>query len=169
MATTFKDAAGRVWTVALTIGRARAVLAATGIDLLQPESGSPTLLEVLADEYQVAKILEVLLASEFARMNIDAKSVMETEWDGATTRAAYDAFLNELCAFFVARGQSPRSQIVGKIRETIQVAMEVFGEKAAALDPAAEVRREVAKSDAAKIAGSTSGKPLDAPALTPLP
>ena len=167
MARKFKDAKGREWTVALTIGRARAVLDATGVDLLQPEAGSPSLPEVLADEYKVAQILEVLLSSEFQRIGVDPKAVMDADWDGHTTRDAYDAFLGELSSFFEDRGQSPRSQIVQKTREAINTAMEILGEKANALEPAAEVRRLSELADAARTAGSTSGKPQDAQALPP--
>jgi len=164
MARKFKDAKGRDWTIAITIGRAREVLDATGIDLLQPEAGSPSLPEVLADEYKIASILVVLLAGEFRRIGVDPKAVMEEDWDGKTTRAAYDALLEELSYFFEDRGQLPRSQIVRKTRDAINAAMEIVGEKASALDPVAEVRRLSKAADDARAAGSTSGKPQDAQA-----
>lgn len=163
----FKDAKGREWTLAITIGRARDVLDATGVDLLQPEAGTPSLPEVLADEYKVAAILEVLLAGEFKRLGIDPKAVMDEDWDGPTTRAAYDAFLQELSAFFEGRGQVPRAQIVRKTAQAISTAMDVIGEKTALLDPAAEVRRLVAENDAARAAGNTSGRPQVASDSTP--
>ena len=162
MARKFKDAKGREWALTITIGRARQVLNTTGVNLLEPESGTPSLPEVLTDEYKVASILEVLLADEFARLGLDPKAVMDADWDGATTRAAYDAFLSELSCFFEARGQSPRAQIVQKTADAITAAMEIIGEKAMALDPAAEVRRLVAAADANPGAGNTSGKPLGA-------
>lgn len=167
MARKFKDAKGREWTVAITIGRAREVLEATGVDLLQPEAGTPSLPEVLADEFKVAQILEVLLSGEFRRLGVDPKSVMDEDWDGKTTRAAYDAFLEELSAFFEDRGQLPRSQIVRKTREAIGAAMEIVGERANALDPVAEVRRLSKSTDDARAAGNTSGRLPDAPASTP--
>ena len=169
MARKFKDAKGREWTVALTIGRARAVLEATGVDLLQPEAGTPSLPEVLADEYKVAQILEVLLASEFHRVGVDPKTVMDDDWDGKTTRAAYDAFLGELSTFFEDRGQSPRSQIVLKTGQAIDAAMEIMGEKTGALDPAMEVRRLSGLADDARAAGNTSGRQPDALASIPDP
>jgi hypothetical protein len=169
MARKFKDAKGREWTVAITIGRARAVLDATGIDLLQPESGQPSLPEVLADEYRVASILEVLLAGEFDRLQVNPKNVMAEDWDGKTTRAAYDAFLEELSFFFEDRGQLPRSQIVRKTREAIGAAMEIVGEKANALDPVAEVRRLSKSADDARADGNTSGRLPDAPDSIPSP
>ena len=162
MARKFKDAKGREWTVALTIGRARAVLDATGVDLLQPESGTPSLPEVLADAYKFPQIMEVLLESEFKRLGVDPKAVMDADWDGKTTLAAYDAFLGEVSAFFEDRGQSPRAQIVQKTQQAIDKAMEIMGERAAALDPAAEVRRLSELADASRTDGNTSGKPPDA-------
>ena len=165
----FRDAKGREWTLALTIGRAREVLDATGVDLLQPEAGTPSLPEVLADEYKVAAILEVLLAAEFKRIGVDPKAVMDEDWDGKTTRAAYDAFMQELSAFFEDRGQHPRAQIVQKTNAAISTAMEIIGEKTDRLDPAAEVRRLIAENDAARTAGSTSGRPQAASDSTPAP
>lgn len=165
----FKDAKSREWTLTLTIGRARAVKAATGIDLLQPETGTPSLPEILADEYHVASILEVMLADEFTRLGIDRKAVMDEDWDGATTRRAYDALLAELACFFEARGQSPRAVIVRKTHEALAEALTIVGERAAELDPAAEVRKMAAQSLAASVAGNTSGKPQDDSGLTPSP
>jgi hypothetical protein len=168
MARKFRDAKDREWTIALTIGRAREVLDATGIDLLQPEAGTPSLPEVLADEYKVASILEILLAGEFKRLGVDPKAVMDEDWDGKTTRAAYDAFLQELSAFFEDRGQLPRSQIVRKTTQAISTAMDVIGERTELLDPAAEVRRLVKENDDARIAGNTSGRPQGASVSTPV-
>ena len=160
---TFTDAKGREWKLALTIGRARAVLDATGIDLLQPEAGTPSLPEILADDYQVARILQVLLAGEFIRLGIDAKAVMDEDWDGATTRLAYDALLAELACFFVGRGQTPRAEIVRKTHAALAEALAIVGEKVDSLDPVKAVREQAA----ALTAGSTSGKQPDGLALTP--
>ena len=157
MARTFKDKAGREWTIALTIGKARDVLDKVKVDLLQPEAGNPPLPEVLADDYKVAQILEVLLASEFKRLGVDPANVMDTDWDGKTTRYAYDAFLAELSCFFEARGQSPRAQIIRKTQEAIVAGMVVVGERVAAMDPAAEVRKRVAEFDERQTAGNGSG------------
>jgi hypothetical protein len=163
----FKDSKHREWTISLTIGRAREVLDVTGVDLLQPESGTPSLPEVLADEFKVAAILEILLAGEFRRLGIDPKAVMAEDWDGATSRAAYDAFLEELAAFFEDRGQAPRAAIIRKTREAISTALEIVGEKANALNPAAELRRLALAPPSA--AGNTYGRPPDVSASTPAP
>lgn len=166
MARKFKDAKGREWTIALSIGRAREVLERTGINLLEPESGSPSLPEVLADEFKVATLLEVMLSEEFKRIGVDPKNVMDTDWDGATTLAAYNAFLEELAYFFEARGQAPRAMIIRKATQAIAAAMEVVGERVARLEPAAEVRRLAAEADA-RADGSTSGRPQGVPVSTP--
>ncbi len=163
---TFKDAKGRTWTISLTIGRARAVLDKTGVDLLHPESSTPPLPEVLVDDMQVARILQVLLDSEFARLNLDPTAVMDEDWDGKTTQASYDALLAEIAGFFEARGQTSRAQIVRKTAEAIREALIVVGERVAAMDPAAEVRR-LASETPSSTAGNTSGRPQAASALTP--
>lgn len=168
MATTFKDSKGRPWAVSITIGRARAVRDATGVDLLTPESGTPSLPEVLGDEFKVASILEVLLVDEFKAKDINPADVMRNDWDGATSRAAYDAFLQELGSFFVGRGQPARASIVQKTHDAIQEALKVVGEKAALLDPAAEVRKLMETEGVRrKTAGSTSGRPLAGSGSTP--
>ena len=158
----FKDAKNREWNLALTIGRARAVLDATGIDLLQPETGTPSLPEILADDYQVATILQVLLAGEFVRHGVDGDAVLDEDWDGATTRLAYDALLAELACFFEGRGQNPRAEIVRKTHAALAEALAIVGEKVDGLDPVKTVREQAAKQEAASTAGNTSGKPPDA-------
>lgn len=168
----FKDSKNREWMLSLTIGRARAVKEQTGIDLLQPESGMPSLPEILSDEYRVALILEVLLADEFVRLGVDAKAVLEQDWDGVTTRRAYDALLAELTSFFEGRGQNARAVIVRKTHEALAEALLIVGERAEALDPAAEVRKTAAAQLTASPAvpppahGITSGAQPDASALT---
>ena len=156
---TFKDAKGRNWNLALTIGRARIVLARTGVDLLQPELAKPTLPEVLTDEFKVAEIVEAMLDGQFQTAGVNPDSMLTEDWDGATSRAAYDALLGELASFFEARGQTGRAEIVRKTAAAIQSAMEVNGARIAALDPAAEIRRA---------AGNTSGRPQDASGSTPV-
>jgi hypothetical protein len=155
----FKDSKGRQWTLALTIGRARECKERTGVDLLCPESGKPSLPEVLGDEYRVADILEVLLADEFRRLGLDPASMLREEWDGATSRAAYDALLEELTSFFEGRGQTARAEIVRKTHQAIQAAFAVVADRVAALDPVAEVKRLIAEEDG-RTAGDTSGRPL---------
>lgn len=159
--TKFKDSKGREWTIALTIGRARSVLDKTGVDLLQPETGKVSLPEILTDEYKVAEIIGVLLDSEFRRLGIDPENMMQEDWDGATSQAAYKALLEELTSFFEDRGQSARAQIVRKTMEAIVEAMRIMEETASAMNPAQEIRRMVneEKEKAASTAGNTSGKP----------
>ena len=156
----FKDSKGRQWTLALTIGRARDCRERTGIDLLCPESGKPSLPEVLADEYRVAEVLEVLLADEFRRLGVDPANMVREEWDGATSRAAYDALLAELTSFFEGRGQTARAEIVRKTHQAIEAAFAVVADRVAALDPVAEVKRLIA-DEGARTAGDMYGRPLD--------
>lgn len=156
----FKDSKGRQWSLALTIGRARECKERTGIDLLCPESGKPSLPEVLADEYRVAEVLEVLLGDEFRRLGVNPADMVREEWDGATSRAAYDALLAELTSFFEGRGQTARADIIRKTHQAIMAAFEVVADRVAALDPVAEVKRLIAEGDG-KTAGDTSGRPLE--------
>ena len=59
---TFTDAAGRTWTLALTLGTAMKVKAKLDIDLLQPEAGDPPLLTRLGtDEMLLGEVLCAML------------------------------------------------------------------------------------------------------------
>jgi hypothetical protein len=62
---TFKDAAGRDWTMALSIGGFMKVKAAHGVDLFALDQGSPPLIEVLySDPILLARIIFTLVGDQ---------------------------------------------------------------------------------------------------------
>jgi len=120
---TFTDAAGRTWSVSLTLGAAMAVKSKLAIDLLQPEQGDPPLLTRLGtDEMLLGEVLCALLESQF-----DAHGVTEADvvaaFDGRTLLAAQQAFYEEYVDFFRSRGRADRAAAVEKQSRMIEAAV----------------------------------------------
>ena len=77
---TFMDAAGRTWSIALTLGTALHVKNKLAIDLLQPEAGEPPLLTRLGtDEMLLGEVLCALLESQFEAHKVTDADVALTE------------------------------------------------------------------------------------------
>lgn len=163
--TIFKDSKNREWKLSLTIGKARAVKERTGIDILQPEKGEKTLPEILVDEFAVAEICFVLLESEFEKLKVDPTNMLQEDWDGTTSKNAYNALLDELTLFFEDRGQPGRAQVIQKTKKAVQAGMDIMAEEVAKMEPEVEVRKEYER----KTAGNTSGKQPEDSESTPDP
>jgi len=114
---TFTDAAGRTWTIALTLGTAMHVKDSLGVDLLQPEAGYPTaddsplLTQLGTDELLLGRVLCALLAGQFEAHKVTEADVW-AGFDGKTLLAAQGAFYEELEAFFTGRGRTDRAKAV---------------------------------------------------------
>ena len=109
---TFTDAAGRTWSIALTLGTAMYVKTKLDIDLLQPEVGEPPLLTRLGtDEMLLGEVLCALLESQFETHNVTDIDVRNA-FDGKTLLAAQKAFYEELTDFFRSRGRMDRAKAV---------------------------------------------------------
>lgn len=131
---TFNDAAGRTWSIALTLGTALQVKNKLAIDLLQPEAGEPPLLTRLGtDEMLLGEVLCALLESQF-----DAHKVTETDvrnaFDGKTLLAAQKAFYDELTDFFQSRGRMDRAKAVAAQAALIEKATAAIEEKIDTMD-----------------------------------
>ena len=147
---TFNDAAGRTWTLSLTLGTAMAVKAKLGIDLLQPESGDPPLLTRLGtDELLLGEVLCALLEGQFEAHKVTGDDV-RAAFDGRTLLAAQEAFYQELEDFFRMRGRGDRALAVAKQKALIEAAIKAAETRIGALDIEAAVR-------ATGIRGATSG------------
>ena len=82
------DAAGRTWTISMTLGAAMHVEAKLDVDLLQIESGDPPLLTLLGtDEMLLGEVLCALLESQFEAHRVTAEDVRNA-FDGRTLLAA---------------------------------------------------------------------------------
>ena len=131
---TFNDAAGRTWTLSLTLGTAMAVKAKLDIDLLQPESGDPPLLTRLGtDELLLGEVLCALLEGQFEAHKVTADDV-RAAFDGQTLLAAQKAFYEEMIDFFRSRGRNDRAKAVAKQMAMIEAAVTAVETRIDALD-----------------------------------
>ena len=159
---TFNDAAGRTWTLSLTLGTAMAVKAKLDIDLLQPESGDPPLLTRLGtDELLLGEVLCALLEGQFEAHKVTGDDV-RAAFDGRTLLAAQEAFYQELEDFFRMRGRGDRALAVAKQKNLIEAAIKAAETRIGALDIEAAVR-------ATGIRGATSGASPEASGPIPGP
>jgi len=131
---TFTDAAGRTWTLTLTLGTAMRVKAVLDIDLLQPEAGDPPLLTRLGtDEMLLGEVLCALLEGQFETHKVTADDV-RAAFDGQTLLAAQKAFYEELIGFFRSRGRNDRAKAVAKQAALIDAAVTAVETRIDALD-----------------------------------
>jgi hypothetical protein len=131
---TFTDAAGRTWTLTLTLGTAMKVKAKLDIDLLQPEAGDPPLLTRLGtDEILLGEVLCAMLEGQFETHRISEEDV-RAAFDGQTLLAAQKAFYEELIGFFRSRGRNDRAKAVAKQMAMIDAAVTAVETRIEALD-----------------------------------
>ena len=137
---TFTDAAGRTWTLSLTLGTAMKVKAKLDIDLLQPEAGDPPLLtRIGTDEMLLGEVLCAMLEGQFEAHKVTDEDV-RSSFDGQTLLAAQKAFYEELIAFFRSRGRNDRAKAVAKQMALIEAAVAAVETRIDALDIDATIR-----------------------------
>ena len=159
---TFTDAAGRTWTLTLTLGTAMRVKAKLDIDLLQPEAGDPPLLTRLGtDEMLLGEVLCAMLEGQFEVQKVTDEDV-RSSFDGQTLLAAQKAFYEELIGFFRSRGRSDRAKAVAKQMALIEAAVAAVETRIDALDIDATIR-------GALTPGETSGASPEALVSTHAP
>jgi hypothetical protein len=130
----FTDAAGRTWTLALTLGTALHVKNKLAIDLLQPEAGEPPLLTRLGtDEMLLGEVLCALLESQFEAHKVTDADV-RMAFDGKTLLAAQKAFYDELTDFFQSRGRMDRAKAVAAQARLIEKATAAVESKIDTMD-----------------------------------
>jgi hypothetical protein len=144
---TFKDNAGRDWSLSLTIGNAMMVKERLGIDLLQPEVGDPPLLTRLGtDEMLLAEVIAALLESQFELHKVDVAQVYQC-FDGPTFGRAHEAFYKELIDFFHQRGRQDRAKAVEKQMQMIVAGAKAAETKVDAINVDAVIHQAMAKVD----------------------
>ncbi len=130
----FRDTQNNTWEIAITLGAAMEVRDKLGIDILQPELGSPSLIDRIAnDEISLGEILLVLLQSQFDKKKLPANEVPKL-FDGVTLKRALDAFYEELADFFQSRGRPDRAAAITKQQALVNAAIEVIRARAEAVD-----------------------------------
>ncbi len=159
---TFTDAAGRTWSISLTLGSAMAVKDRLKVDLLQPEVGYPPLLTRLGtDEILLGEVLCALLEDQFENHNVTAADVRRA-FDGKTLLAAQTAFYEELIDFFRSRGRADRATAAAKQQAIIRKATEAVGMRIEQMDVDAMVDEAIPRTS-----GKTSGTSPEPSESTP--
>ena len=154
---TFTDAAGRTWSITLTLGTAMVVKESIGVDLLQPETGDPPLLTRLGtDEMLLGEVLCAMLAGQFETHKVTAGDVRNS-FDGQTLLAAQKAFYEEMIGFFRSRGRNDRAKAVAKQMAMIDAAVTAIETRIDWIDVEATIR------------GAMSGGSPEASASIPAP
>ena len=189
---TFTDAAGRTWTVPITIGAvARLKASPLGVDLLRlhervpaageyaalPEKERPTLADVLDLDWPVtAHVLWSLVEGQARAANI-AQEMFCDALDGEAFFAAKDAFWGALTDFFRSLRRLEQVEAIVKLRalreatlarmtaeiETLDAAD--LSAKLMAAGPSLQTRIEAGIATL----GSTSGAPPATSASIPVP
>lgn len=152
---TFTDAAGRTWSIHMTLGSAMRVKQKLGVDLLRIEEGDPPLLTRLGvDELLLGEVICAMLEPQFQAANVNENDIRNS-FDGGTLRAAVRAFHDELIDFFQSSGRNFRAKAVAKQLAMIDAAMGASEAKIDAMDVATT------------IGGMTSGESRASSASTP--
>ena len=136
----FKDAVGRTWELAVTIGAAKRIKDKLGVDLLQlnlPAEGDdrPILTRLGMDELLLGEIICCLIGeAQFEKQDVTADQVVDA-FDGKTVLAAQKAFYEELLDFFRQRGRKFMATAIEKQVATIDAAAKKAETILADLDP----------------------------------
>jgi hypothetical protein len=137
----FKDNKGRCWDIELTIGAAKRVLELLKIDLLQPETGDPPLLQRIgSDEILLVDTVFVLIKPQ-----ADIQAIKDEDFGAALDgRAALDmqkAFYDELIDFFRSRGRTDRETAAVKQKEILEKVIALGTEELERFNPDEELRK----------------------------
>ena len=112
MAKTFKDAAGRTWTVEITVDTIKRVRTVLDTDLLDAAAGD-LLRDLALDPVRVVDILYVILEEQ-----TKDQGVSDTDFgkamDGDVIDAAVDSFLDALINFFPRRQRAIMREVLDK-------------------------------------------------------
>jgi hypothetical protein len=131
----FKDAKGREWEVALTVGSIRRVRDNLKVDLLDPMEGTPPLAtRLFLDMVLLGEVMYWVCYPQMQSRGVDPDSFGDA-MGGAEGKAAYEAFFEELMDFFRLRG---RPEIV----RTIAANLELVRKGLAAADMLIKTRLE---------------------------
>lgn len=113
MATTFRDADGRDWTLRLTVGLLEEVKEGTGVDLTRVVTSPDGLGDVLfADPRTIVKVLWVIVAAQADKAGVTPES-FGYSFDGEAVERATEALVGSVLDFF------PRSRPARAMRERL--------------------------------------------------
>lgn len=155
----FVDAAGRTWTIALTIDSVKRVRGLLGINLLEPEQGDPPVLTRLGTD--VILLCDVVFA--LVKPQADALGVTDEQFgaalDGDAALAAQTAFYAELVDFFRQSKRMDRARMVSLQQQVIEMQVQRIETRIQRFDIEGELDRMLGGSPTSSPAssGSTPG------------
>lgn len=119
--TEFKDAEGRRWTLRLTLGDVKRVMDELGVNLLNltqfaDSSEDSVTMRLINDDLFVGEIVAILLQKQADGYNVPRDAILDL-FDGATIKAAQEAFLAEFAFFFKDRQNQTAAAFVEEVRK----------------------------------------------------
>ena len=121
---TFTDNAGRTWSIAMTIGSVKRVLDLLGVNLLEPESGTPPLMTRLGtDEILLCDVIYCLIKPQADEQGISDEQ-FGAALGGEAILSAQKAFYDEIIDFFRQRGRTDRAKMMEKQAQIISLSVE---------------------------------------------
>jgi hypothetical protein len=144
---TFRDNAGRTWTVAVTVASIKRVRAMAGVDLYGlVDDGFKGLAELLADPIRLVDVLYVLCQAEAEKAGVTDEQFGEA-MAGDSIDLATTAFLESFTEFFpapkVRAGIARLIEASGPVRDRM---LDEMNRRLDAIDPASEASRLIASS-----------------------
>ena len=155
----FRDNAGRTWTVAVNVAAVKRVRGLVNIDLYKlVDDGFEPLAELVSDPVQLADVLYCLCKDE-----ADANKVSDEDFGrglaGDAITLAADAFVEELIDFFPdARAREGLRKVLAAGRKVRDRLLDHAETLVGTLDPEAEAERLIASvGNSPAASGSTPG------------
>jgi len=164
---TFKDASGREWRLAITIGAIKRVRTLLGIDLLALHEGDPSPYSRLhLDPMTLVDVVYVLVKPQ-----ADADSVSDEQFGEAMTGeavlAAYTGFMEELIDFFRLANRGDLAKIAEVYRDLIANRVNRAAQRAGKLAEEMATEKESPEEQAAQSDGRGNGQmSTDSPELS---
>jgi hypothetical protein len=158
---TFKDNAGRTWTIAVTVGSVKRVKSLLGINLYECAGGS--LLDRLANDIEMlVDLIYVLCKPEADKANVTDEQFGEA-LSGDAIDHATTAFKEELVIFFPSGQREVMRAALAKADDVQKRAMTLALEKIDSMDPEQLIRDSLNESPGESPDDSEESTPKDSP------
>jgi len=131
---TFKDSAGREWTISMTIGSAQRVRDLLKINLMLLEEGTPPLMSRLGDPFLLANIIFCLIKPQADEKGITDIAFGES-LGGDAFFNAHMAFIGELSDFYQSLTRTDLVRTLAQMQVLMKGAVARAEAKITAMDP----------------------------------
>lgn len=114
----FSDSQGDVWTVAITLNKARRIARSAGIDILNAEQGE----SIVTSLGVQLELLWHLTSDERAMRDVRTLDQFEDRVSGESVNYAVDALLEAIALFFQRMGQKSQTEAWSKAKSDLREA-----------------------------------------------